>query len=117
MTDFAVGDEVVLTFGRSWQGTDGDRAVVTRVGRKWAYVKDGWKEHVFDKVTGVGKSDNYGTSCRAYRPAEYEAKRARAAIVDRLQQIIRKHGEYGWQKHLTDEQIGQLTGWLEGGQR
>lgn len=104
-TPFSVGDEVVFTFGRSWRGKNGSRATVTRVGRKWAYAKDGRRELVFDRISGEGKVDRYGTICQAYRPADYEAHVERQALENRLLKAIRNMGEYTWQRTLSNEQI------------
>lgn len=89
MSKFAVGDTVMVNpnHGKAHKDT------VTRVGRKYVYVGQGWREDAYYKVSGEGKSDGYGSIGHIYTPEEWNDRNRRAELLDAL----KEHGvRFDW---------------------
>lgn len=80
---FQVGDKV---WYRGPYDRDDRRTTVTRVGRKNAYVKIGWKETAFDKGTGweIQYANSVGSGGRIMTDATIQEEELRKALAKRL---------------------------------
>lgn len=76
---FAVGDTVILSDVRG-----NIEVTISRVGRKYAYIKQGHRESAFDLVTGHEKRCYNYVPRHIWTPAEWEEAGRRYDLVRQL---------------------------------
>lgn len=106
---YEVGQEVIV---RTHSPRRPDKtAVVTRVGRKYFYVHDGWGETAFDADTGWERSTHYTSRVRAFPSASArdEHDRREALLAD-LHEKVRG---FGWTHPLSTADIQQILAILD----
>jgi len=107
LMDVKVGDELVVS-GRHRQKAE--REVVTKVGRRYLYIGDGWRQLKIDRATGHHPPRNgYSVEIRAHTPEQWERSQQTAAA----RQVIDDAGlsfklGAGW----PDDRVLALADWL-----
>lgn len=103
MTNFHVGQTVILE-RRSYRGPSKcEETTITRVGRKYAYIEFWGREYQFNLETGVEAGDR-GLPDRIYTPEMKAAQDRRHAAQEALRNVGVRF-DHGIERHLSTETL------------
>lgn len=114
MTNFHVGQEVILVSRHGVKRETEESAVIERVGRKWVYIKKYGLESAFDAVTGREKSD-FGYPSYICTPEMRAVAKRRKDVIDGLWSLGVEWRLGGWEEKYSTETLSRVLALLSAG--